>query len=292
MNKITTIFFCLLTVSTCLGQTFKDASYCDRSWCKVPKDHPYHFDPYYNGHLCENFNPQQTDFSKEYFELQTKRYSKNTDQLQQSLKYDYSSIWLSDTWHQNGVIGLNYQRIQFHIDKVTKSKTKPDTYVITGKSKVKDNICNFSGELKLLKLFFIGCEDTTFKKCGELFGSYTFYEDSLQNHSGVFKGIMECSVRLDSSGKRMLLDDGSDGADGYWNRTYIGTWTDYKTKQAKKCIWGDYRLPFVFDFMCGEGAMRACDKYAMNGWQTFNDNSEYLTVNEKRELKDKWWLRK
>lgn len=275
-----------------MGQATKDTSYCDRSWCKFPKNYPAHFDPYYNGHLCENFNPQQTDFSKEYFDLQARRYSHNADQLQQSLKYDYSSIWLSDKWQQNGVIGLNYQRIQFHIDKVTKSKDKKDTYIITGKSKVKDNICDFKGELKLLKLFFIDCKDTTYKKCDELFGSYTFYEDSSQNHSGIFKGIMECSVRLDSTGKRMLLDDASDGADGYWNRTFIGTWTDYKTKQAKKCIWGDYRLPFVFDFMCGDGEMRACDKYAMNGWQTFNDNSEYITINEKWVLKDKWWLRK
>lgn len=291
MNKITTILSCLLIVTNCLGQSAKDTSFCDRSWCKFPKDHPYHFNPYYNGHLCENFNPQQIDFSKEYFELQTKQYSNKTDQLQKFLKFNYCSIWLSGIKQQNGVIGLNYQRIQIHIDKVTKNKTKSDTYIITGKSKVKDNICNFSGELKLLKLFLIGCSDTTIEKCGQLFGSYTLYEDSLHNHCGVFKGIMECSVRLDSTGKRMLLGDCC-GDDNYWNRTFIGTWTEYKTGNVKKCIWGDYRLPFVFDFMCGDGEMRACDKYAMYGWQTFNDNSEYMTVNEKWELKDKWWLRK
>ena len=194
---------------------------------------------------------------------------------------------------QNGVLGLNYQRIQFHIGKVVRSQDKPDTYIIYGKSKVNDNICNFSGELKLLKLFFTECEDSSFNKCGELFGSYKFFEDRAQYHSGVFMGIMECSVRSDSTGKRMLLDDSFDGADGYWNRTFIGTWTDYKTKQAKKCIWGDYRLPFTFDFDCGDGEMMVCDKYKMNGWQTFNNISEYVKVGQdKWELKNMWWITK
>ena len=292
-DKFKTVLVCLLFTSICFGQAKKDTSYCERSWCTFPKDHPAHFDPYYNGHLCENFDPGQTDFSKEYFDLQTKRFATTTDQFPQSVKYDFSSTWLTGETEQNGVIGLNYQRIEFHIDKVARSKNKPGTYIIAGKSKVKDNICNFSGELTLLKLYYFpACDDTSFRKCGELFGSYTFYEDSSQQHSGVFRGIMECSVYLDSSHKRILLDQSSSVADGYWNRTFIGTWTDYKTKQSKKCIWGDYRLPFVFDFMCGDGEMRACDKYVMNGWQSFNDKTEYIEVAEgKWELKDKWWLK-
>lgn len=296
MNKLTTIFFSILTITICFGQTSSDSTkknYCGWTGCTLKPDDPIHFDPYYNGHLCENFNPQQIDFSKEYFELRTKLYAKDTEQLKQSLKYDYSSIWLSGKWAQDGVIGLNYQRIKFHIDKVTKSKNKSNTYLIIGKSKVNDNICNFSGELNLLKFFITECEDTLMKKCGELFCSYVFNEDSSQNHSGVFRGVMECSIYIDSTGTKMLLDETSDIADGYFNRTFIGTWTNYKTKQAKKCIWGDYHLPFTFDFNCGDGEFHPCDKYKMNGWQSFNDGSELIEVsNDKFELKDKWWLKK
>ena len=192
---------------------------------------------------------------------------------------------------QNGIIGLTYQRIQIHIDNVIGKKNYPNTYIINGKSKVNQNICNFSGELKMLTLFYGECEDTTLKKCGELFASYTFYEDSSQNHSGVFKGIMECSIYLDSTKTKMLLDETSAVADGYWNRIFIGTWTDNKSKQMKKCIWGDYRLPFTFDFDCGDGEMHVCEKYEKNGWQTFNDGSEYKDVGkDKCEFKNKWWL--
>jgi hypothetical protein len=289
MNKLT-IFFSLLTFIA-YGQTEK--TYLDTFPCRLQcsiKGNPIHFDPYYNGHLCENFNPKQADFSKEYLDLQTRKYAKGSNQLRHYLKYDFSSVWLTNKLQQNGVIGLNYQRIQFHIDKVTKSNQ--DTYIVYGKSKVKDNICDFKGELKLLKQFVsIECDEPANKMCSDLFGSYTFYEDSSQSHSGVFSGIMECFINLDCTKTRIILDESESIADGYYNRTFVGTWTDYKTKQSKKCIWGDYRLPFVFDFMCGDGEMSACDKYKMNGWQTFNDNSEFvMTGKDQWELKDKWWL--
>ena len=196
---------------------------------------------------------------------------------------------------QNGIIGINYQRIQFHIDNITLSSDS-DTYIIKGKSKVNNNICDFKGELKLLKLFYGECDDPKYKKCAELFGSYILFEDSLQNHSGFFKGIMECSVYIDHKGKKMLLDESSDVADGYRNRTFVGVWIDYKTKKTKKCIWGDYRLPFNFGFDIGDGEMYISDKYRMNGWKDFNNGSEYIQVsnnrNDKWLLKDKWWKKK
>jgi hypothetical protein len=49
-------------------------------------------------------------------------------------------------------------------------------------------------------------------------------------------------------------------------------------------------LPYSFDFDCGDGEMIVCEKYVQNGWQSFNDGSEYIdTGNDKLELKDKWW---
>lgn len=65
------------------------------------------------------------------------------------------------------------------------------------------------------------------------------------------------------------------------NRTYMGTWKGYHAKSAKKCIWGDYRLPFTFDFDCGDGAMIVCDKYVQNGWASFNDGSDFVVVGDK-----------
>jgi hypothetical protein len=76
-------------------------------------------------------------------------------------------------------------------------------------------------------------------------------------------------------------------ADGYNNRTFVGTWISYSMKAVKKCIWGDYRLPFTFDFDCGDGEMHVCEKYVQNGWTTFNSSEEYDVTGDKAILK--WW---
>mgnify|MGYP000961084409 CR=1 FL=1 len=54
----------------------QESKYCDAEWCSLPKNHEAHSDPYYNGHLCENFDSKQVDFSTEYLNLQSKRISK------------------------------------------------------------------------------------------------------------------------------------------------------------------------------------------------------------------------
>ena len=263
---ITLLFY--LSISFCIGQEI----------------------PYYNRMLGKYYSPLKVDFSKEYLELQTKRHINFQDQLQQSLNYDFSSIWLTNDDQQNGIIGFNYQRIQIHISKVSKDINTPDTYFVKGKSKVNNNICDFSGEIKLIRLLYVNYKGAEVEY--DLFATYLFYEDSTQNESGVFKGTMECAVHLDSTKTKMILDEFMVGADGYWNRTFVGTWTNYKTNDSKKCIWGDYRLPFTFDFDCGDGELMVCDKYVNNGWKTFNGGLEYIIVGNERELKDKWWIKK
>jgi len=302
MKEIFKIILLIFVGTFCLGKTnidsLKKKNYCPECptcGCTLKPDDPAHFDPYYNGHLCENFNPKQNDFSKEYFDLRTKSFSKDTNKLQESRKYDFSPIWLTSDWEQNGVLGLNYKRIQFHIDKVLKNSKNSDTYLVFGKSKVNDNICNFKGEIKLVKVFLnyiikpdVPIEHETY---GELFASYVFFEDSAQQHSGIFKGITECSFYLDSTRTQMQVDETNSDADGYWNRSFVGTWKDYRTNMTKKCIWGDYRLPFTFDFDTGDGEMMVDEKYIKNGWQTFHHESEYnILPNDKVELKNKWWL--
>jgi len=250
------------------------------------------------------YSPPQTGINKEYLDsrLQDDDLSGRKNELPQSLNYDYSSIWVTDNSTQNGVIGTNYQRIEMYIGKVTKSKDRADTYLVTGKSKVNKNICDFSGEIKLIKLFFKDCYDdsdpderpkhTKLPKCAVLFAEYVFHEDGTQNHTGVFNGITECSVRADKT--KMLLDESMDFADGYSNRTFVGTWTDYKTKNSKRCIWGDYRLPFTPGFDCGDGEMIICEEYVKYGWQPYQDGSEreWDERTKMYERKNKWWLKK
>lgn len=295
--QILPLIFPILISINIYGQSIpkntKFKNYCPNQKCTLKPTDPAHFDPYYNHHLCENFNPDQIDFSKEYLQLQSRFYTKNANLLKQSLKNDFSNIWVSSNSEQNGVLGEKYQRIQVHIDKVSKSDSQGKYWVI-GKTKVMDNVCDFKGSIFITNLTMHDYRNNTaHKKRGKLLTKYLFYEDSTQYHTGIFAGVTECSFYLDSTGKHMQVDESAIQADGYWNRTFVGTWTQYKTTKAMKCIWGDYRLPFTFDFDCGDGEMMVCEKYKLNGWQKFGDGSEYIKgANGQMEIKDKWWLRK
>lgn len=280
-------FICSLFIATiCVGQNVSD---------KVM--------PSSNSNTHTHFSSDQIDFSKDYYEMVANNLLESP--IKDSLlgHCDYSAVWLSGQYEQNGIIGNDYWRIHLHIDDVKKDSTKPGTYHVCGKTKVKDNICNFKGDIQILKIAFQDSlqayTDPLYraKGIGRLLASYLFYEDSTQYHSGIFKGFMTCDYFLDSTGKRMRLDMSLDMADGYSNSNYVGTWTDYHTGIMKKCIWGDNRLLFTFDFAEGDGEWRVAEKYKKNGWQTFDDGSEYYKASnnddsERWELKDKWWLSK
>lgn len=279
----------LILLSTSVSAQTVNKSYCDSNSCTLPRDHEAHFNPYYNGHLCENFDPKQNDFSKEYLSLRTRHLGKNI--ISDLSEFDFSSIWITKDNQQNGTIGLDYKRIRIHFSNATKDSEDPLLYHVSGKSNVSSNICDFHGQIRLIQAYDLVGE-SEYQNSGGLFGEYVFYEDKAQNHAGVFQGIFECFYYLDLKNRKGFLDESSDIADGYFNRTYVGTWQGYNTKNLKKCIWGDYRLPFTFDFDCGDGEMKICDKYLQNGWTTFNSGAEYELAGDKAILKDKWWTKK
>ncbi|MCE9540740.1 MAG: hypothetical protein K8R85_16190, partial [Bacteroidetes bacterium] len=222
--KIIFFVFLLYVPKLSLGQE-KEISekkekrnYCNWSGCTLKPNDPAHFNPYYNVHLCENFNPEQIDFSREYLELETKQFTTTSNMLPQILRCNFSRVWPTNNTEQDGILGRNYQRIRIHIDKVSVSKNR-DTYIVTGASNVANNICRFKGTIKLIRAYLNdSCDNSTYIKCGDLFAKYVFYEDSLQSHSGVFKGITECIFHIDSTGQYVFLDESMSGADGYWNR--------------------------------------------------------------------------
>lgn len=267
-----------------MAQKANTTSYCESDWCTLAKDNPAHFDPYYNGHLCENFNPKQVDFSQEYLKLQRPNSAANIVAALSS--FDLSAVWTTPDGHQNGIIGLDYTRIRVHISEAAKDKRDELLYHVKGKSNVRGNVCDFSGEIRLIEAYTVQGEH---ENAGNLFATYTFHEDRTQKHVGTFRGIVECAYFLDAKTRKGFVDKSSDVADGYYNRTYVGTWEGYDAKAAKKCIWGDYRLPFTFDFDCGDGMMIVCDQYSANGWTSFNDGSDFVVVGNTVRLKEKWW---
>jgi len=261
----------------------------DVSRCSLPKEHEVHFNPYYNGHLCENFNPEQIDYSKEYLELQTSRSEKyGVDVTNELPGYNFilDSLFNYGDTQKNGVIGSNYTRIRVHIENTRQLSDKK--FKIFGQTNVKGNVCNFSGTLELYKIYEYK-ENFDYPGQATLFAHYQLNEDSIQNHVGIFEGTFECAILINHDKRTIKLDEGMSIADGYYNRTFVGTWTPYNSSKSKKCIWGDNRLPFTFDFDQGDGEMYVNEKYTQNGWEPFINRTEYTIIDGKRQLKEVWW---
>ncbi len=240
---------------------------------KIKTISKYEIDPYHYSQLSENYNEQQIDFSKEFLKIginnSKKVYSEITNDI---IKYslDYNIFKTGDNF-QNGIIGENYKRIKVYI-KYSKRIENLD-FLLVGKSNVLGNINSFEGKMKILSIF--ECKnDCDYEGQGTLYGEYELKEFANEKHSGIFKGTFECEIRINHKKRVIEFSDAFESADGYSNRTYVGTWKSYKTGKSKKCIWGDYRLPFTFDFDQGDGEMMINKKYINNGWKSFNNHSE------------------
>jgi hypothetical protein len=226
-------------------------------------------------------------------------YSQSTEKF---LKYDFSKLWTkTDNSIVYGFIGNNYQRIRVKIISADKDIIHNDTYLIRGKTMVKNNICDFQGTIQITNVTLYQkmhwgvdneYKDKGIKKEGVLKAKYYYAEDSTQNHTGVFQGTLTSYWYIDKNGQ-LKYDDIEDYSDGYRNNQYIGTWTSYKNHQKKVCNWGDYRIPQSGDLDAGAGEFSPSDKYLQFGWQSVRDAYWGLkpdSIARKIEEK-KWWIK-
>ncbi|HVO74580.1 MAG TPA: hypothetical protein VMT35_11195, partial [Ignavibacteriaceae bacterium] len=155
-----------------------------------------YIDPYYGRTLFENYNPETLDFSKEFYKQRTGyliNLQKSKDVTELVIKYNLSNVWLENAleYDQNGIIGKNYRRINIHFSYIAKDSLDPFIYIVMGKSKVGNNICDFCGRFKILKMLEFIEEESMTPNAGVLYGEYKLNEDSSQTHSGTFNGIFE-----------------------------------------------------------------------------------------------------
>jgi hypothetical protein len=235
-----------------------------------------------------NYSESQIDLSQEFYANRIKCFSylpQKKDITDKIKKFDCSEIWTkySDKVSQNGVIGINYQRIRIHISKVLKNQVQTNNYLVFGKSKVNNVICSFKGTIRIVTAYEFTSEEEGHRETGRmLLAEYQFEEqDCNAGRGGTFKGVLESEFFLDEKLGKALLDDSNSTADGYANNTFVGTWTGHPTGKPKKCIWGDHRLPFTFDFDVGDGDVHVNDKYKENGWDSFG-----------KDTFDRWWSAK
>jgi len=249
--------------------------------------------------LAANFHAQTND-QKEKWEkeiLSDERIS--AEEFKNNiLKYDFAPLWIhNENTNVLGFIGDDYQRLRIKILTVVKDKNNPDTYLVTGKSMVKNNVNRFSGTIKITKVRVLkqgswGVEDDYqgqgIKNVGMTFADYNFAEDKSQPGSGVFTGTLLTNWLIDKNG-RLKYDDVEGGADGYYNNQFLGTWKSYKTGAVKNANWGDDRIPMSGDLDIGAGEFYPDEKHWKSGWQTYVD--AYSKGNKKALLEEQrqWW---
>jgi hypothetical protein len=227
-------------------------------------------------------------------------------------QYDFSEIWTVkelniDPRYFNpirpeplGFIGDNYQRLYMHFSEVEKVGDKK--YYVKGKSKVRDNICDFEGYLtiKMAREFEIpyheGADyviDPRTITQGVLIGEYEFFEDPTQNHVGIFKGTFISSFHVTET-RNVEYNVTSIFSDNYINNQFTGIWKPYNSSNERNANWGDYRIPQSGDLDIGAGGFSPADKYLKFGWQSYRDAYFSLERDENaiKKEKQKWWINK
>ena len=195
----------------------------------------------------------------------------------------------------NGVLGDDFRRIEvyFYPDAI---KTDSVTYAVRGRTKVKKNVRDFAGEVRIKKIYHISRRNAGFPDYYVIIADCTLREDAAQKGCGEFRGILGAyGYVTDDAPNTIRVDNREQDGDGYMNRSFVGTWQSYKNPAiVKRCMWGDGRLPFRFDFDTGEGEMRVNPKYASPEWDRLLqlkdlDIVEPESGNSRATYKNPWW---
>lgn len=198
------------------------------------------------------------------------------NELQKYTKYDFSNVWhQTDANLVYGIIGENYERIHIKFTSIKRSKDKTNEYIVSGKSMVKSNICDFSGKITIIKIqelkkLRFGVDDeyknAGIQNQGLLMAVYEFIENKNQNGSGRFSGNLQSIWYLDKN-NLIKYNNIEIDSDAYFNNAFVGKWKSNKTGKEKVCNWADYRVPNVnCDFDIGAGELSVSKKYKKNGW--------------------------
>lgn len=171
-----------------------------------------------------------------------------------------------------GFIGSDYQRFYIHYLSVTRSRANAYLYYVTGKNKVKNNICDFRGTITVKTARLDAVQTTPKYKQGVITGTFVFYEDSAQMHSGLLSGTVITNFLIDSN-SHILYDVLAHWDDDFRNNQCTGTWKSYKGNLTKKCNWGDFRVPESADLDVGVGEFAVNEKYIKNGWNSYMERA-------------------
>ena len=204
----------------------------------------------------------------------------------QLLRYDYSQLLMENDFL--GYIG-NGQRLYMHFDTIYKDPVKPQYYHVEGKSKVKQNLCSFTGGITIHS-FAPNEESDSLVKRYHLKAQYQLNEDANQRGSGFFAGRLTSDffIYRDS----ICFDEVEGGEDGYNNNQFEGRWTSYRTKISKKANFGIGRIPDSNDLDGGTAEFYVTPNKQHLGWESYMKAFETETPEGQKaqaEEDREWW---
>lgn len=234
---------------------------------------------------------------------------------QDNLKLNYCQLWLDKTFQ--GTIDDDNQRIEIRFLEIFQNSDIPSQYLVEGKSRVHNNVCDFSGVMTIDKIMLLdevngGCEPGLSE--GILYGTYEFKENPNQNHVGIFKGLF--TTMFDRKMDSFVINQAVLGQEDF--NSFMGTWKEYNKIEMKYCAWGCKIPPSQKDnlFTHYDNEFYLFNsKYINNGWKTYVlsnlisfikiprsfDTNELRLVDDfieysiseieqaNREEKKKWW---
>lgn len=205
-----------------------------------------------------------------------RRKLREVNELDDFLRFDFSMLLMPRSEFL-GFIGEGYKRIHIFFTSIERNEGGI-IYTLTGRSEVGNNRCEFEGTIKLtqvrqFKEFHLGLDDELegkIKAQGLLVAEYSFEENNKQPNSGLFSGILTTFWYVDKSGTLKYDDIEMSYSDRYCNNQFVGRWKGYKSKTAKICNWGEFRIPFSGDLDIGAGYFSPNPKYKSAGWADYN----------------------
>ena len=204
----------------------------------------------------------------------------------QLLRYDYSQVLM-----ENDFLGYtgNGQRPYMHFDTIYKDPVKPQYYHVEGKSKVKQNLCSFTGGITIHS-FAPNEESDSLVKRYHLKAQYQLNEDVNQRGSGFFAGRLTSDffIYRDS----IYFDEVEGGEDGYNNNQFEGRWTSYRTKVSKKANFGIGRIPDSGNLDVGAAEFHVDPEKQHLGWESYTKAFETETPEGQKaqaEEDREWW---
>ena len=204
---------------------------------------------------------------------------------------DISQLWGNERYFIGG-IGDEYQKMG--IVFLTTIKISENQYEVTGKSKVRDNICDFKGIMEVQEVKF---HENDRQTVDVISGTYNFSEDRNQSHAGEFEGEFtiwwfeniniifnigeKFSGNRDANGARYLLPT---------EVAFSGTWRSYSTEATKSAKWGNtfFHLPGGFN---DGGEYIQAENYSEIGWGPYFDRhseDDQTRQNAEKEYQKQW----